>query len=170
MRVPPVLMVVNCPSWLAKALSAFLKFFTIFLISAVNGICILAFRSLYENTISLLFHEKIITYHCGGNASLRNHVRLFGLTVRYQITGTHYSDVIMSTISSLISSLTIVYSTVYSDADQRKHQSPASLAFVRGIHRRPVNSPHKWPVTRKMFPFDDVIMDQLICGACANGD
>ena len=43
-------------------------------------------------------------------------------------------------------------------AHQRKHQSSASLAFVRGIHRRPVNSPHKWPVTRKMFPFDDVIM------------
>ena len=42
--------------------------------------------------------------------------------------------------------------------DQRKHQSSASLAFVRGIHRGPVNSPHKWPVTRKMFPFDDVIM------------
>ena len=45
-----------------------------------------------------------------------------------------------------------------SGTDQRKHQSSASLAFVRGIHRRPVNSPHKWPVTRKMFPFDDVIM------------
>ena len=52
----------------------------------------------------------------------------------------------------------IVYSTVYSDADQRKHESSVSLAFVRGIHRGPVNSPHKWPVTRKMFPFDDVIM------------
>ena len=37
-------------------------------------------------------------------------------------------------------------------------KSSASLAFVRGIHRWPVNSPHKWPVTRKMFPFDDVIM------------
>ena len=46
----------------------------------------------------------------------------------------------------------------YSDADQRKHQSSASLAFVWGIHRGPVNFPHKWPVTRKMFPFDDVIM------------
>ena len=45
-----------------------------------------------------------------------------------------------------------------SDADQRKHQSSASLAFVRGIHRGLVNSPHKWPVTRKMFPFDDIIM------------
>ena len=43
-------------------------------------------------------------------------------------------------------------------ADQRKHQSSASLAFVRGTHRRPVNSPHKMPVTRKIFPFDDVIM------------
>ena len=75
----------------------------------------------------------------------------------------HYSDVIMSGIASQITSLTIVYSTVYSDADQRKHQSSASLAFVRGIHRGPVNSPHKWPVTRKMFPFDEVIMGSHIC-------
>ena len=43
-------------------------------------------------------------------------------------------------------------------ADQRKHQSSASLAFVRGIHRSPVNSPHKEPVARKMFPFDYVII------------
>ena len=62
----------------------------------------------------------------------------------------------MEGIASQITSLTSVYSTVYSDADHRKHQSSASLAFVRGIHRGPVNSPHKWPVTRKMFPFDDV--------------
>ena len=67
----------------------------------------------------------------------------------------------MGAIASQITSLTIVYSTVYSDADQRKHQSSASLAFVWGIHRGPVNSPHKWPVTRKMFPFDDVIMGVL---------
>ena len=71
----------------------------------------------------------------------------------------HYDDVIMGPIASQITSLTIVYSTVYSDADQRKHQSSVSLAFVRGIQRGPVNSPHKWPVTRKMFPFHDVIMD-----------
>ena len=64
----------------------------------------------------------------------------------------------MGAIASQITSLTIVYTTVYSDADQRKHQSPASLAFMRGIHRGPVNSPHKWPVTRNMFPFDDVIL------------
>ena len=67
----------------------------------------------------------------------------------------------MGTIASQITSLTIVYSIVYSDADQRKYQSSASLAFVRGIHRGPVNSPHKWSVTRKMFPFDDVIMDTV---------
>ena len=70
----------------------------------------------------------------------------------------HYTDVIMDTKASQITSLTIVYSVVYSDADQRKHQSSASLAYVRGIHRGPANSPHKWPVTWKMFPFDDVIM------------
>ena len=64
----------------------------------------------------------------------------------------------MGTIASQSTSLAIVYSIVYSSADQRKHQSSASLAFVREIHRGPVNSPHKWPVTRKMFPFDDVIM------------
>ena len=70
----------------------------------------------------------------------------------------HYCDVMMCAMASQITSLTIVYSTVHSGADQRKHQSSASLAFVRGIHRSPVNSPHKWPVTRKMLPFDDVIM------------
>ena len=73
----------------------------------------------------------------------------------------HYCDVTMDRIASQITSLAIVYSIVYSDADQRKHQSSASLAFVRGIHRGPVNSPLKWPVTRKMFPFDDVIMKQF---------
>ena len=64
----------------------------------------------------------------------------------------------MGTMASQITSLTIVYSPVYSGTDQRKHQSSASLAFVQGIHRSSVNSPHKWPVTRNMFPFDEVIM------------
>ena len=57
-----------------------------------------------------------------------------------------------------ITSLTIVYSTIYWGANQRKRQSSPLLVFVRGIHRWPVNSPHKVPVTQKMFPFDDVIM------------
>ena len=63
----------------------------------------------------------------------------------------HYNDVIMNAMASQITSLTIVYSTVYSGADQRKHQSSASLAFVWGIHRWPVRSPHIGSVTRKIF-------------------
>ena len=88
-------------------------------------------------------------------------------TLQLQINTTannpsHYSDVIMGEMASQITSLTIVYLTVYWDADQRKHQGSSSLAFVRGIHQWPVNSPHNRPVTRKMFPFDDVIMrDQV---------
>ena len=70
----------------------------------------------------------------------------------------HYNDVIMGAMASQITSLTIVYSTVYLGADQRKHQSSASVAFVLGIHRWPMNSPYKGPVTRKMFPFHDVIV------------
>ena len=70
----------------------------------------------------------------------------------------HNDNVTMIAMVSQTTSLTIVYSTVYLGTDERKHQSSASLAFVRGIHRWPVNSPHKGPVTRKMFPFDDVIM------------
>ena len=69
----------------------------------------------------------------------------------------------MGAISSQITSVSMVCSTVFSNADQRKHQSSASLAFVRGIHRWPVNSPHKGPVTRKLFPFDDVIMLNPVC-------
>ena len=70
----------------------------------------------------------------------------------------HYNDVIMSAMAHQMSSLTIVYSTVYSGADQRKHQSSGSLAFVKEIQRWPVNSPHKGPVTWKLFSIDDVIM------------
>ena len=69
----------------------------------------------------------------------------------------------MIAMASQITSLTIVYSIVYSGTDERKHQSSVALAlaFVRGIHRGPVISPHKGPVMWKMFLFDDVIMDWL---------
>ena len=77
-----------------------------------------------------------------------------------EICYVHYYDVIMSAMASQITSLTIVYSTIYSGADKRKHQSSASLAFGRKIHL--VNSPHKGPVTRKIFPFDDVIMNLML--------
>ena len=70
----------------------------------------------------------------------------------------HCCDEIMDAMASQITSLTSFYSTHYLGTDQRKHQSSASLDFVWGIHWWPVNSPHKWPVTRTMLPFDDVIM------------
>ena len=73
-------------------------------------------------------------------------------------TITHNNDVIMSSMVSKITSVSAVYSIVCSGADQIKHQSFTSLAFMGGIHWWPVNSAHKGPVTRKMFLFDDVIM------------
>ena len=70
----------------------------------------------------------------------------------------HYNDVIVGAMASETTSLTIVYSTVYSRRRSKDRQNSASLAFVRGIHRWPMNSPHKGPAMRKLFPFDDVIM------------
>ena len=64
----------------------------------------------------------------------------------------------MSMMASQITAVSMVCPTVCSGSDQRKHQSSVSLAFVRVIHRWPVNSPHKGPITWKMFPFDYVIM------------
>ena len=69
----------------------------------------------------------------------------------------HYSDVIMDMMVSQITSISIVCSTIGSGADQRKYQSSVSLAFMRGIHRWPLNSAHKGLVMQKMFPFDDFI-------------
>ena len=77
-----------------------------------------------------------------------------------EVNLSHYNDVIMSAMASKITCVSIVYLTVCSGVDQRNHQSSPSLAFVRGIHRWPVNSPHKRPVTRNMFPLDDVIMTE----------
>ena len=66
-------------------------------------------------------------------------------------------------MASQITSLATVYSTVYLGGDQRKHQSSASLTFVRGIHWWPVNSKQTWPVTQKIFRFEDVIMVETLC-------
>ena len=68
----------------------------------------------------------------------------------------YHSDVMMSATASQITGVSIVCSTICSGADQTKHQSSASLAFVREIHQWPVNSQHKGPAMRKMFPFNDV--------------
>ena len=65
----------------------------------------------------------------------------------------HYSDVIMGVIVSQITASRLF--------TQRKHLSSAPLAFVRGIHQGPVNSLHKWPITRKMFPIDHIIMPHI---------
>ena len=67
----------------------------------------------------------------------------------------------MNPMAYLITSLMFIYSTVYSGPDKRKYQSSTSLAFVRGIHRLPVNSPHKGPVTGKMVPFDEDSMMKI---------
>ena len=64
----------------------------------------------------------------------------------------------MTTMASQITSLTVVYSIVYSDADQSKHHSSASLDFVWGIHRDRWIPSTKGQLRGKMFPFDDVIM------------
>ena len=70
----------------------------------------------------------------------------------------YYNDVIIGMMGSQITGVLIVYSTICSSTDQRKHQSSVSLAIMGGIHQWLMNSLHKGPVTWKMFPFDDVFM------------
>ena len=106
------------------------------------------------NLISLPYHRFANAFICNTWVKEVN-IGASGVTNHFLW---HYSDVIMGMMASQITSLTIIYSTVYSGADQRKHQSSASLAFVRRIYRWPMNSPHKRPVTPKMLPLDDVIM------------
>ena len=108
-------------------------------------------NNVFYNTSQNIFKEILLILMIG----IRNPIHICAS----KILCLHYDDVIVGAIASQITSHTIVYANVYSDADQRKHQSSASLAFLQGIHRGPVNSPHKGPVTRKMFPFDDVIME-----------
>ena len=78
------------------------------------------------------------------------------------MSASHYRDVIMMAMASLITGVSIVCSNVYSGADQRQHQSSASLNFLWGINRWPENFPHKGPVRRKIFPFDDVIVSEIV--------
>ena len=80
----------------------------------------------------------------------------------------HFCDFITITMASwwarwrLKSPTSQLFTQPFNQADKKKHQSSASLAFLRGIHRWPVNLPHKGPVTRKMFPFGDVIMTETV--------
>ena len=120
---------------------------------------------LYDCSISgIWYYRVLLEYVMAGLDRIRDKSTALSWMVHqsYQLLNDvpplHYNDVIMNTMASQITSLMIVYSTVYSGEDQRKHQSFASLAFVWEIQRGPVNSPHKGPVTQNMFPFDDVIM------------
>ena len=70
----------------------------------------------------------------------------------------HYDDVRMGAIASQITSLAIVYSAFYSGVYKKKTSKLRVTGLCVGNSPGPVNSPHKGPVTRKMFPFDDVIM------------
>ena len=114
------------------------------------------------NTILIHFKQRTLRHSTAPTSIKCTRASQHNIAYPFKTAATnfvlHYSVVIMSPMASQITGVSIVYSTVCSGADQRKHQSSASLAFVRGIHRSPVNSPHKGPVTRKMFPFDDVIM------------
>ena len=91
-------------------------------------------------------------YAIWSNSIFQNYI---SVTTVYGMTIPHYNDVIMGAMASK-SPASRLFTRQF--IDQRKHQSSAPLAFVRGIHRGPVNSPYKGPVTRKMFPFADVIM------------
>ena len=109
--------------------------------------------------IGLWYHDCLVYYvifycqyrctMCGSVMQTKSHLRKL-----LYMQDTH----MLITIASQITDISIIYSTVCSGADQGKIQSSASLAFVRGIHRWPVISPQKGSVTRKMFPFEGVIM------------
>ena len=120
---------------------------------AINWFDLISFHLTWDFMNSLKEPPK-----CSDTPLVPHMVCVVRLSEHYAVSD-HYDDVIMTMLASQITSLTVVYSVVHSGVNQRKHQSSASLAFVREIHRGPVNFPHKWPVTRKMFPFDDVIMD-----------
>ena len=89
-----------------------------------------------------------------------------GWPVNATLQSNDYSDVIISAMASQFIGVSVVFSAICSSADQSKHQSSAPMAFVGGIHGWPVDSPLKWPVTRKMFPFDDLIMNDLEWWLC----
>ena len=144
--------------WLITSISNYRKYLLVH--SKLPGVWVT--KSISSVPLFCGFLSIIETYECvSTNLGVTFTRSTILLTEKLTNVALHYNDVIMGTIASQIISLTIVYSTVYSDADERKHQSSASLAFVRGIHLGPGTSPHKWPVTRKISPFHDVIMSNL---------
>ena len=114
----------------------------------------------FLRTSHFYYWQKPVDFHrdCDDGALCHKNYTHGSCLAECLIPAHHYSDVIKSAMTSQITDVSIACSTVGSGADQRKHQSSESLAFVWGNHRWPINSPHKRPVTRKRFPFDDVIM------------
>ena len=103
-----------------------------------------------------IWYGSIMKWVCLGMSYFYLHwIKIFDLFLWFDLI--NYSDITMNSMASQITGISIVYSTICSGADQRKHQSSASLTFVRGIPRWQVNSLHKGPAMWKMFPFDDVI-------------
>ena len=118
-------------------------------ITTISIVCSVVHQSKHQSSALLAFCEgnppmmltkgqwlgkcfHVMTSTCGDKTSPMEYSNVLNFLKDLYF---HYNDVIMTTIASQITSLTVVCSTVYSDADQRKHQSSASLAFVRGIHR-----------------------------------
>ena len=107
---------------------------------------------LKESTIKMWCNSNMFPSWLNTSIILSAYAQLLIFTVL------HYGDVIMRAMAFQITDVSIIHPTVCWGADQRKHQSSASLAFVRGIHRWPVKSSHKGPVMWKVFPFNNVIM------------
>ena len=106
-----------------------------------------------NNTTPVIISRQLLITFC-----LPWHIRFQSSYICFS----YYSDVTMGAMASQIISLPIVNPSVNSGADQRKTSKLRFACFVRGINRGPVNSPHKWPVTRKMFAFDYVIMKCIL--------
>ena len=97
---------------------------------------------------------------------LRNHEHILAQVIIPPLLQWHHNE-----CNGISYHQSIICSTICSGTHQRKHQSSASLAFVRGSkHRWLVDSPHKGPVKRKMFPFDDIIMWWSGTGICNHHD
>ena len=146
----------TCRNWYMRSKRVTVSYVSCPSDHTIREICALKTRSSLEYAVE--FDVCLIMIeNCAIRKQIRKHVRNGP-----SCASVHYSDVIMSAMASQITGVTIVYSVVCLSADQRKHQRSASLAFERGIHRWPVNSPHKGPVTRKTFPFDIVIVKTFL--------
>ena len=116
----------------------------------------------FQACFTFTLHIHVIFLMMNKSSSLELYFLCYGISwwgihvqsTCFQDIISHYSDVMISMMASQITSVLIVNSTICSSANQRKYQISASLTSVRGINRWPGNSPHKGPVTWKMFPFD----------------